>query len=56
MPKEIDIPTLPEWNTRQAEAGKAKPAPRPQTDEQRIYNALTQRRYRSRHQREFDRS
>ena len=45
----IDIPTLPEWNTRQAEAGKAKPERRPQTESQRVYSALTQRRYRARH-------
>ena len=51
MPEGIDIPTKPEWITRQAEAGKAKAsyATRPQTEGQRIYNALTQRRYRERH-------
>jgi hypothetical protein len=51
MPEGIDIPTKPEWITRQAEAGKAKPAPssRPRTGEQRVYDALASRRYRARH-------
>lgn len=47
MPEGIDIPTKPEWITRQAEAGKAEPAPR--TEGQRIYDALRHRRYRALH-------
>jgi hypothetical protein len=52
MPEGIDIPTKPEWITRQADAGRAKPAPvasRPRTEEQRLYDALASRRYRARH-------
>ena len=46
MPEDIDIPTLPEWNTRQIEAGKAKPtaASRPRTEGNRLYSALRRRR------------
>jgi tetratricopeptide (TPR) repeat protein len=48
MPEGIDIPTKPEWITRQAEAGKAKQASavRPRTEGQRIYDALRNRRRR----------
>lgn len=50
MPDGVDIPTKPEWVTRQIEAGKAKQAaaPRPRTEEQRIYDALQNRRRRAR--------
>jgi tetratricopeptide (TPR) repeat protein len=46
VPEGFDIPTLPEWNTRQIEAGKAKPAaaPRPRTEGNRLYSALRRRR------------
>ena len=49
MPEGIDIPTKPEWNSRQIAAGKAQQAPRPRTDEQRLYDTAVNRRYRARH-------
>ncbi len=47
MPENIDIPTKPEWITRQAEAGKARPAPAPRTQGQRLYDALRGRHRRA---------
>jgi hypothetical protein len=46
MPEGIDIPTKPEWNTRQIEAGKAKraAAPPPRTEGQRLYDVAVKRR------------
>jgi tetratricopeptide (TPR) repeat protein len=50
VPEGFDIPTKPEWITRQAEAGKARAASRsPMTSEERVYNALSARRWRTRH-------
>jgi hypothetical protein len=46
MPEAIDIPTKPEWNTRQIEAGRAKPAARPRTEGQRLYDVNRVRRQR----------
>lgn len=46
VPEGFDIPTKPEWNTRQIEAGKAKPAPAPRTEGQRLYDAVVKRRAR----------
>jgi hypothetical protein len=47
MPKGIDIPTKPEWNTRQIEARRAKQGStwrlRLRTEEQRIDEVLTSR-------------
>jgi hypothetical protein len=48
MPEGIDIPTKPEWITRQIEAGRANPAPSPRTEGQRLYEAEKTRRWRSR--------
>ena len=50
MPKGIDIPTKPEWYTRQIEAGKAKQGPtrRLRTEGQLIYETLMARRHRTR--------
>jgi hypothetical protein len=47
MPENINIPTKPEWITRQAEAGKARPAPAPRTQGQRLYDALRHRQRRA---------
>jgi hypothetical protein len=46
MPEGIDIPTKPEWDTRQIKAGRAKPAPTPRTEGQRLYGAEKTRRWR----------
>jgi hypothetical protein len=46
-PKDVPyIPTKPEWNTQQIEAGKAKQAPRPRTEGQRLYDVNRVRRQR----------
>jgi len=47
MPEGVDIPTLPEWITRQAEAGKAKAFAPAGTEGRRIYTALWNRRRRA---------
>lgn len=48
MPNGIDIPTKPEWNTRQIEAGRAKQGSKWQlrlrTEEQLIYDVQKSRR------------
>jgi hypothetical protein len=50
-PEGIDIPPKRDWNTRQIEAGRAKPAPlgqRPRTEEERLHETLRKRRWRAR--------
>ena len=44
--REFDIPTFPDWNTRQIAAGKAKRAPArpPRTEGQRLYDVVVKRR------------
>jgi hypothetical protein len=46
MPEGIDIPTKPEWITRQIEAWKERPVPPKRTQEQRLYDTLRHRRAR----------
>jgi tetratricopeptide (TPR) repeat protein len=51
MPEGIDVPTLPEWNTRQIEAAKAggKPLSAPSTPEARLREAARYRALKSTH-------
>jgi hypothetical protein len=47
MPEGIDIPTKPEWDTRQLASGKAKPEAAPRTQGQRLYDVERGRRRRA---------